>query len=331
MTPGAKKPVMKKGFLNSSRAKGSLYGEGGSGEGVLPENAGDPLGYIPKKLRNTCKIVDCNAPEYQETERKRREVEQHNALNAEFKHELTKDMEKWVKLAQPDKWEEDLPEGAEPASEVQKYDIDYSRFDKLDELDEPAPVEQRDWYIDGSGVRRSIERPRPQAETSAAAGEGIGVAAPPAVKKGFFNDAKSPLYPKGSEQAKAPLSDEQLLKELMVEHERATASTPSTSAVAAEAERKSSVKVKVPEYKAPEFELNETLESLQLAVSVPVLESMQGVELDVTERRATLGFPANSGLWPLEVELPVSVVPTQVKAKYSKKTRHINVTLPRAA
>ena len=59
-----KKPVMKKGFFNSEKAKkGVLYGEAGSGEGVLPENAGDPLGYIPKKLRQTCKIIDTNTPE----------------------------------------------------------------------------------------------------------------------------------------------------------------------------------------------------------------------------------------------------------------------------
>ena len=59
-----KTPVLKKGFLNGKGPK--LYGPDGSKEGVVPENAGDPLGYIPKKLRNQCKIVDTRSPEYQE-------------------------------------------------------------------------------------------------------------------------------------------------------------------------------------------------------------------------------------------------------------------------
>merc|ERR1711879_98644 len=65
MSKASRKPALKKGFLNSSKAKAELY-PNGSGEGVVPENAGDPMGWLPKKLRNTCKIVDTNSPEYQE-------------------------------------------------------------------------------------------------------------------------------------------------------------------------------------------------------------------------------------------------------------------------
>jgi hypothetical protein len=50
-------PVMKKGFLNRSDGPG-LYGPEGTAEGVLPENAGDPLGYMPKSLRSKFKVVD---------------------------------------------------------------------------------------------------------------------------------------------------------------------------------------------------------------------------------------------------------------------------------
>ena len=102
-TPERKGPVVKKGFLNNTKAAGKLYGEQGSKEGVLPENAGDPLGYLPKGLRNTCKVVDCNAPEYQAHEQKRKAAEEHNQRNTEFQSMLTKDMEKWTKSAARDK------------------------------------------------------------------------------------------------------------------------------------------------------------------------------------------------------------------------------------
>jgi len=56
-----KKQVVKKGFLNSDKLKKEgtgMYDETGSGEGVLPDGAGDPMGWMPKKLRNMCKVVD---------------------------------------------------------------------------------------------------------------------------------------------------------------------------------------------------------------------------------------------------------------------------------
>merc|ERR1719498_318766 len=93
---------------------------------------------------------------------------------------------------------------------------------------------------------------------------------------------------------------------------------------------KPGITAKTPEKKAPEFTLdrddNEGL--LQLVVSVPGLESMKGVDLDVTEDCASLDFPSSVGLRPLKVELPTSVVPTAVKAKFSKKTQQITVKLP---
>lgn len=49
-------PLLRKGFLDNPKAR--LYGEGGTTEGVLPEGAGDPLGYMPKSLRDKCKIID---------------------------------------------------------------------------------------------------------------------------------------------------------------------------------------------------------------------------------------------------------------------------------
>merc|ERR1719240_2220201 len=54
----SEKPLLKKGFLNSS--KGEIYPEGSS-EGMLygdVKTAGDPLGYLPKGLRSRVNVVD---------------------------------------------------------------------------------------------------------------------------------------------------------------------------------------------------------------------------------------------------------------------------------
>jgi len=94
--------------------------------------------------------------------------------------------------------------------------------------------------------------------------------------------------------------------------------------------QKPTMTVKVPEYKVAEFTLerDDTEGLLQLVVGVPGLLSMQGVDLDVTESCASLVFPSSVGLKPLKVELPAEVVPTSVKAKFSKKTHQITVKLP---
>merc|ERR1712139_511063 len=92
---------------------------------------------------------------------------------------------------------------------------------------------------------------------------------------------------------------------------------------------KPSISAKVPEKKTPEFTLdrddNEGL--LQLIVDVPGLESMKGVDLDVTDTCASLAFPSASGLKPLKVE-PAEVAPSNVRAKFSKKSHQLTVKLP---
>merc|ERR1712066_1008340 len=84
--------------------------------------------------------------------------------------------------------------------------------------------------------------------------------------------------------------------------------------------------VKKQESRVAEFTLSESSEALQLVVSVPTLESMKEVSLDVTEKRASMSFPGSAGLKPLQVELPAAVVATAVKAKFSKKTHQITIT-----
>jgi len=335
VTPGKKKPALKKGFFNNASA--TLYPPEGSKEGVVPENAGDPLGYLPKKLRNTCKVVDCNSPEYQANQKKQQAAEEHNNMNKEFSDMLTKDLGAWSKPG--NQWDEDLPDGIEtPAG--QKYENDYSRFDKVDDVDEDKPeIEQRDWYSDDKGVIRSHRlskaesdsTARPSGERAELLREGAELSG--AIKKGFLDNAKTPLYPKGSEQ-RAPPSEAEMLKSLGNEAELMDKLMSEAGIKEPQAQTpqalKPTINAKVPERKVPEFTLerddNEGL--LQLVVAVPGLESMQGVDLDITETCASLAFPSAVGLRPLKVELAAAVIPTNVRAKFSKKTHTITVKLP---
>merc|ERR1719401_2454797 len=155
-----------------------------------------------------------------------------------------------------------------------------------------------------------------------------------AMKKGFLDGAKKALYPKGSEQGgKAPPTEEELMEELKQAMGEAGPSSAAGTAAAAAAPTRPSVAVKKPELKTADFTLCTAAEGgdLQLVVSVPGLESMKLVNLDVTERRAEFGFPSATNLKPLQVELPQSVCPSSVKAKFSKKTHQITVNLPLAA
>lgn len=347
MTPGKKKPALKKGFFNN--AKEALYPEG-SKEGVLPENAGDPLGYLPKRLRNTCKVVDTNAPEYQEQQKAKKAADAHNENVQEFNDMLTKDMAKWAKKNTYSPFSEDLPDGVE-TSGAEKYDNNYSRFDRIEEIEEKPAEEQRDWYYNEKGVPTKIASVKPARKDEAA---DSGAASEPAIKKGFLDGSKAPLYPKGSEQ-KAPINEAEMLKqlgtdgefmkgfskmmgeeggneaELMKEFSKfmEDGKLPETQSKNPQA-LKPTITAKVPERKAPEFHLdrddNEGL--LQLVVDVPGLESMKGVDLDVTESCASLVFPSAVGLKPLKVELPAAVVPSSVKAKFSKKSHQLTVKLP---
>jgi hypothetical protein len=64
-------PAIKKGFLND--AKVSLY-PNGSDEGMHPEGAGDPLGWMPKGLRNRVGVVDTR---HTTAEQQRKAIEAH--------------------------------------------------------------------------------------------------------------------------------------------------------------------------------------------------------------------------------------------------------------
>lgn len=325
VTPGnKKKPVVKKGFLNKTTT--ALYPEG-SNEGVLPENAGDPMGYLPKGLRKNCKIVDTGAPEYQESEKKRQAAAEQNNMTKEMSEMLQANLGAYNKPG--NQWDqEDRPDGSDiPATD--KYKVDYSRFDKIaDVSDEKPAVEERDWYCDEGGVVRyksATKASSGQPETAASKLES-------SLKKGFLDDAKSALYPKGSEQ-RAPPDEAKMMENFGKDPEFMRQllggdSLPEPQALPQA--QKPTMTVKASELKTPDFTLdcddNDGL--LQLVVGVPGLESMQGVDLDVTETCASIVFPHHVGLKPLKVELPSKVVPTSVKAKFSKKNHQLTVKLP---
>jgi len=318
-----KKPAVKKGFLNNSSK--ALYPEG-SKEGVVPENAGDPMGYLPKSLRKNCKIIDTGAPEYQEHEKKKQAAEEHNKQQNEFSDMLKQNAAAWDKPG--NQWDQgDRPDGRDEPP-TQKYEVDYSRFDKVDDVGETKPeVQERDWYCDESGVVQSKSTKKPSATPPDSK-----AAVDSAMKKGFLDSAKTPLYPNGSEQ-RAPTdigsesdimsrmgNDKEFMRQLLSNDE--SFPEPESWPQA----QKPTMGGKA----APEFTLerDDTEGLLQLVVVVPGLESMQGVDLDVTELCASLAFPSNVGLKPLKVELPAAVIPTSVRAKFSKKAHQITVKLP---
>jgi hypothetical protein len=138
------KPLVKKGFLNGDKAKGKLYGEEGSKEGVLPENAGDPLGYLPKKLRSTCKVVDCNDPQY---------------AGAQAQPKQSAESEMWKDMMgsyeAPSVFGEDGLDKDGPDVPVAKYSNDYARFDRIADAPDAPEVDSRDWYYAEDGTYKS--------------------------------------------------------------------------------------------------------------------------------------------------------------------------------
>merc|ERR1711879_82907 len=94
------------------------------------------------------------------------------------------------------------------------------------------------------------------------------------LRKGFLDSAKKPLYPKGSEQGKAPPSEEELMKELAAMTGEGAGMPKIPSGEATAAAPRPGLSVKKQECRAADFTLNDITEALQLVVSVPGLESM---------------------------------------------------------
>jgi len=319
-------PALKKGFLNG---KAKLYGPEGSKEGVLPENAGDPLGYIPKRLRDQCKIVDTRSPEYQEHQKQMDATNESNRQQQEFRDNILSDLDKWAKKSAPDRWEADRPDGTEG---TKKYTNDYSRFEQIEEEPEPPEKDSRDYYFDAKGVPKKIDEPKQEGPTSQS----------PAMKKGFLENVKKALYPSGpsptdalkaSDLAElANLSEGEIMQRIAQMSPEEKSMMDDLQSLLEAGQKQEEQKQKEPEPKeqrrSAEYSLTATEEGHQLQIHVPELDSMKGVDLDVTQESATIVFPHS--LMPLQVKLPTAVLPTKVRAKFSKKTHHINVSLPSA-
>ncbi len=334
LTPDVRKaPVLKKGFLNSGKSK--LYGPDGSKEGVVPENAGDPLGYIPKRLRNQCKIVDTRSPEYQEHQKQADAAKENNRQQQEFRDTLMSDLDKWAKKSTPDRWEADLPDGTEAI--IKKYDNDYSRFDQIQEEAEVVE-DNRDFYFDEKGkVHKVGEDVKPQCRPPSE----------PAVKKGFLENVKKALYADGSSQGTgtgaealkstdleklAQLSEGEIMERIaqMSPEEKSMMNDLQSlldgSLKGEQPKEVKETKESQDQRQVAEYKLEAVEDGHVLQIHVPELDSMKGVDLDVTCDNVTLVFPHS--FKPLQVKLPTAVIPKKVKAKFSKKTHDINVSLP---
>ncbi|CAJ1342460.1 unnamed protein product [Effrenium voratum] len=299
-----------------------------SKEGVLPENAGDPLGYIPKGLRKTCKIVDTRSPEYEAQHKQQEAAKEQNRQQQEFRDTLLADMDKWAQKSAADRWQADLPDGTDRA--VRKYDNDYSRFNEIQEEAEAPQKDTRDYYFDEQGQMKKLEEPKTKlaAESTESA-----------LKKGFLENAKKALYPEelkqlGSEELKtsdletlAKLSEGDLMERMnQMSPEEKSLMNDLQSLL--EGKAQAAPAARLDERRSAEYSLTAVEAGHQLQIHVPELDSMRGVDLDVTQDCAAVVFPHS--LQPLKVSLPVAVAPSKVKAKFSKKTHHINVTLPSA-
>jgi hypothetical protein len=359
---GRKKPAVKKGFFNNNKGK-TLYPEEGSTEGVVHEDAGNPMGWMPKKLRNSAKIIDCNSPEYQANEKKKQAAESHNKNASEFNEILQRDLGGAQRRQQMQKYDDDMPDGETASS--QKYNNDYSRFSKMVEEEGEEEVEKRDWYIDSEGNRKEYSSTKAASSAGYPVAPGDAGAGPPktqGMKKGFFNDSKGDLYgPEGSSQGSIPKAMEEILKangkgdqtDMLKEFGKMLGNETDDPEKQAELQRSleqlmnyqntkmgggdkqdapKKTKPQAADHPVPEHSIatSEDGTSLVLSVEVPALQSMEGVGLDVAEKSASIVFPLALSLGTLKTPLPEAVAPTKAKAKFSKKNHRITVTMPLA-
>jgi hypothetical protein len=297
------KPVVKKGFLNKPGKGGELYGPDGSKEGVLPENAGDPMGWIPKKLRNTCKIVDCNNPEYAAAQQAQ---EQKTTQEDGFAK-----MFKGLDLGErPSVFGEDkLVKGDD------KYSVDYSRFEELeDPADEPVK-DDRNFYYDEKGNVVSLS-PEKKPEKAAPAAKGANVLDGIDFDKEFAALEKTLAggLPDMSEAEKAFGADMKGFLNKAAEKDKARE---------AAREQKAGGAAKADAREEPKYIVTRN-ETVQVVVTLPLVSSMKTVELDVAEATLRLASPE----YLLECKLPCAVDANATSAKFKKSTRELVVTIP---
>jgi len=343
-------PLVKKGFFNN--AKTELYPEG-SGEGVLPENAGDPMGWMPKSLRQKCNIVDCNSEEYknmEEQNQKAAAVKKHNDEAQNWNNELNSNLDRWTKKSMDaQRWKED-----NPIEEKDKYSIDYSRFNFPDSDDEEQPHKNIKPPLKPSNPPEAVPVPKVEKEKPKPA---------PAPKKKIDpkNFSQADLD-KLIETAPAGTQDEikQLMKQmegddfgqnlgsdLNVMNKFAEAALGKDYAEKANKDIQKTKKVdlgkldnfgdgvgnmkgfieKDAEKRAAMTKPKTTRHvepngNIRCEIETPGLLSMRGVDLEVTDELCKISFPIDLS----NVEIPWKVDSNTVKAKFSKKTQTLTIT-----
>eukprot|EP00668_Euglena_longa_P015306 GGOE01019369.1.p1 GENE.GGOE01019369.1~~GGOE01019369.1.p1 ORF type:complete len:523 (-),score=172.34 GGOE01019369.1:198-1691(-) len=282
-----KAPLIKKGFLND--AKTALYPKG-SENGVLPPNAGDPLGYLPEGLRKTCKVVDPTQTYYKDP--KVQEIlQQREQEREEFKRSL----EESAKDTSP---EEFLSRLKEFGSMMFPETVPKEEWKKRAE--EANPFAGLMGHPPGGEVPTPTASPSPPIKTLADLGLTLLQKEAPA--KSAEDEVHicptpvSPCTPVEGVNPHAGSGSPRLEEQL------------------------------VPAAGTLQHSIDTTDTSILVTVQLPMVDSMSGVELTVEPRSLHLevrGHPA------LDLELPEVLQEDLCKAQFSKKKRVLVVSIPR--
>ena len=294
-------PLMKKGFLNSTR--GEIYPEGSS-EGMLygdVKTAGDPLGYLPKGLRSRVNVVDTATT----SDEAQMQMMQNYADNKPVQASATGGSGS-AKGAKPtgasghgtgggvskgflnQKGGSLYPDGSKEGSGNAPTDMDALR--------EMLPSED--------AIKKMAEETDPNAFMAELAEFGSIL--------GLGPDANGSLQgmPNFATPNAHPVMD-------VSDNSSFTASkTKSSTAAATPAP---------PSEAAPTYEMTESDGSLALKISLPDLSSLEEAEVEISERNFYLRAP---GKYRLQLEWPQAISADDAKAKFLRKKGILQVTLP---
>jgi uncharacterized membrane protein YgcG len=299
----SEKPLIKKGFLNSG--KGEIYPEGSS-EGMLYgdiKTAGDPLGYLPKGLRSRVNVVDTASTSAAEQE-KLMEAYADGTLNKPGQAGGASGKGGGSKGG-------GSKGGGGGQSGVQKGFLngnggalypDGSKEGGGKQTDEDA---LRQLLPDQDEIRKIAANTDPNdfMRDLAQFGSVIGL-----------NESGAGMPHFGTPNAH-PVLD--------VSDGRARGG--GATAKAATKPAKKAAAVSAPAEAIPTHEIAEADGSMTLKVNLPELASLGDAEVEISDTNFFLHAP---GQYRLSLEWPQPIAADDAKAKFSKKTRSLQVTLP---
>lgn len=317
---GAKKPgapLLKKGFLNAS--KGSIY-PNGSDEGMLYGDvkvAGDPLGYIPKGLRNRVNVVDTATTSAEEQRRMMEEYADTDkparakppaAASGGAAADGSGGSGGGVSKGFLNKnggslYPEGSKEGGGGGAASSEYDALREMVPSHDELKRIAEETDPNTFMSELSQLGSLLGLSGDGGVADRGGPGKGGA------EGLERAARHAF---GTAAAATDVSDGphfRSKRDAQIDGQR-TAAAPSAAAEA------------TPEHEILEAEGGG---SVVLKVKLPLLDSLAAAEVDVSSAAFALHAP---GLYKLDLQWPHPVDADDAKAKFSKKSRTLQVTLP---